>query len=99
MILYIDTSDNKKTIVVLGDNKKEIPSGKTKSQQTLPLIEKLLKETGTKLEDVSEIAINEGPGSFTGLRVGCAIANALGWALKKPVNGKKGEIVIPKYEV
>ena len=54
-----------------------------------------------KIKDISEIEVNTGPGSFTGLRVGVSIANALGWALGIPVNGKdlkKGEVVDIKYE-
>ena len=51
------------------------------------------------LEDLTEIEVETGPGSFTGLRVGISVANALGWALKIPVNDKKtGELVEPKYE-
>ncbi|MFH1536127.1 MAG: hypothetical protein ABIC96_03620 [Patescibacteria group bacterium] len=37
------------------------------------------------------IEVETGPGSFTGLRVGVSVANALGFALNIPVNGKKME--------
>jgi len=37
------------------------------------------------------IEVETGPGSFTGLRVGVSVANALGFALGVPVNGKKIE--------
>ena len=62
---------------------------------------KIIKKAGTSINRINEIKVNLGPGSFTGLRVGVAVANALGWALKIPVNGKritKGEVVIPKYD-
>lgn len=58
------------------------------------------------LKDITAIEVNTGPGSFTGTRVGVAIANALGFALNIPVNGsprsprkagEKSKIVLPKY--
>lgn len=102
-ILIIDTADNKKNTVGLRIDEKEyfqtenITSKKT--QIILPMIDKILKEHKIELKDISAIEINEGPGSFTGLRVGIAIANALSFALKIPVNGKKiGEIILPIYK-
>ena len=96
MLLYIDTSDNTKTIVGLDKNRLEKPTGPDKSQQVLSLINQILEKQKKTLKDISEIKIETGPGSFTGLRVGVAVANALAWTLKIPVNGKK--IVEPKYE-
>jgi len=99
MLLYIDTSDNKKTIVDLDDDHLEQPSGPDKSQQVLSLINQILKKNKKTLKDITEIKIETGPGSFTGLRVGLAVANTLGWSLKIPINGKKvGELVEPQYE-
>ncbi len=101
MKLYLDTSSNEQTIVRLG--KKELVKDATvlRSQVVLPMIEELLKKENKTLKDITEIEVNPGPGSFTGLRVGASIANALGFALKVPVNGKKPwelEIVEPVYE-
>ncbi len=62
-----------------------------KSQALLPLIEKALKKQKLSVADIGAIRINPGPGSFTGLRVGVAVANALGWTLGIPVNGRKVE--------
>ncbi len=42
-------------------------------------------------EQINGIEVETGPGSFTGLRVGVSVANALGFALRIPVNGKKIE--------
>jgi len=101
MKLYIDTSSNQKTIVALNGRKLERSSRIWHSQVVLPLIDKLLRSTGKKLSDIKEIKVNTGPGSFTGLRVGVGIANALGWSLKVPVNGKKvspKRILEPVYE-
>ena len=101
-ILILDTSDNKKITVGLNINSREYINTKkitsNKTQIILPMIDKVLKKYSLKPEDLSEIRVNEGPGSFTGLRVGIAIANALSFVLKIPVNGKKvGTIMAPSY--
>jgi tRNA threonylcarbamoyl adenosine modification protein YeaZ len=73
-----------------------IPSNK--EQVILLMIDKILKKYRVEPEDLSAIQINVGPGSYTGLRVGLAIANTLSFALKIPVNGKKiGKIILPIY--
>jgi len=100
IVLYIDTSVREEIKVGIDIDGKlyEKRAKNLKSQETLPLIEKLLKEKKIKLNQINEIKVNTGPGSFTGLRVGVAIANALGFSLKIPVNGKKvGEYVSPIY--
>lgn len=81
MKLYIDTSSNQKTLVMLGDMELIKDASVWRSQVVLPMIESLLKTQKKSLKDITAIEINPGPGSFTGLRVGAAIANALGFAL------------------
>lgn len=101
MKLYIDTSNSERIIVGINDKKFETDARKEKAQKLLPFIDNLLKKQGKKLEDIKEIEVNTGPGSFTGLRVGVSVANALGWTLEVPVNGKdlrKGEVIDIKYE-
>lgn len=99
--LYIDTVDSQLTVVEISrvgfKHKYEEKTNPTsKSQNVLPLIETALKTERLAWVDVTAIEINPGPGSFTGVRVGVAVANALGWALGVPVNGKKLEV--PKYQ-
>lgn len=99
MKLSIDTADSKKTIIGLDDKFWEFDTGRHKSQKLLGLINKSLKKEGRILEELTAVEVNLGPGSFTGLRVGVAVANALGWILKIPVNDKKvGESVEPEYD-
>jgi tRNA threonylcarbamoyladenosine biosynthesis protein TsaB len=43
----------------------------------LPLIQELLRRTGSTLDDLQGIVLSDGPGSFTGLRVGASVAKAL----------------------
>ncbi|MEK7702984.1 MAG: tRNA (adenosine(37)-N6)-threonylcarbamoyltransferase complex dimerization subunit type 1 TsaB [Nitrospirota bacterium] len=47
------------------------------AERLLPLIDMLLKESETRLSDLSAIAVSIGPGSFTGLRAGVATAKGL----------------------
>jgi tRNA threonylcarbamoyladenosine biosynthesis protein TsaB len=100
--LVLDTSDNEKiTVGLIVNGRKDIQTKNmihNNAQIILPMIDGILKKHSLKSEDISEIKINVGPGSFTGLRVGIAIANALSFVLKIPVNGKKaGKIILPVY--
>lgn len=53
---------------------------KTHSEKLMPLIEDLMQELGLKLNDIDVIAVSQGPGSYTGLRIGAAIAKSLAFA-------------------
>lgn len=102
-VLLINTASNKTIRVGIRiDGKEKIIEQNIsvqKAQVVLPLIEKLLKMHAMTLSDINEIEVNTGPGSFTGLRVGIAVANALAFLLGIPVNKKPvGEFVEPKYE-
>lgn len=101
-ILKIDTSNNLSTKVEIEfngkkyafDEKREKPG----DQNVLELLEKLLSTHEMKLEDIDMVEVNTGPGSFTGLRVGVSIANALSFSCHVKVNGKPiGEIITPEY--
>lgn len=101
-VLKIDTSDNQKIAIKLEANgkKEELVKDSTflRSEATLPAIDKLLKQNKLGITEIDGIEVNKGPGSFTGLRVGVAIANALAFLLKIPVNHKKvGELEEPVY--
>jgi tRNA threonylcarbamoyladenosine biosynthesis protein TsaB len=101
MKLYINTSSREKTIVGLGEDRVEMDSSVWHSQVVLKLVQELLEKHGKNITDITEIEVFPGPGSYTGLRVGITIANALGYALKIPVNGQEVttlNIVEPIYE-
>lgn len=95
MVLYIDTKDQKVIKVAIRDKRKVIrelsEENEYGSQVLLPLIFKLLKTKNYKLKTLKGIQVETGPGSFTGIRVGVSVANALGFSLGIPVNGKKLE--------
>ncbi|HUD20211.1 MAG TPA: tRNA (adenosine(37)-N6)-threonylcarbamoyltransferase complex dimerization subunit type 1 TsaB [Patescibacteria group bacterium] len=98
--LFINTSainTAKVAIEIDGKRFEKIRESKVmKSQTVLPLIEELLKEKHISLKDITGITVITGPGSFTGLRVGVSIANALGFLLQIPVNDDKG-LATPTY--
>ena len=100
--LLIDTTDREKAIIALEiDGIKYLITSKRKSnsQKVLPMIVKILDKYKLELKDLTEIEVNTGPGSFTGIRVGISIANALGQVLNIPINSKKaGEKVSAKYK-
>ncbi len=102
MILKIDTTDTSKIKVELINTKSNIKdqlsTKQVSAQILLPTVIEILKRNKKDFKDVREIKVNIGPGSFTGTRVGVAVANALGFALGIPVNGKKGKIVLPVYQ-
>src|SRR3989304_2851526 len=103
MKIKIDTTKREEVKVELedprnGKTQRLIQKQKLGSQVLLPMIVKILKKNELNLKDLTAVEVNCGPGSFTGTRVGVSVANALGFALDIPVNGKKGKIVVPVYE-
>ena len=60
---------------------------KTHSEKLMPLVDKLLQESGVEREQLQSIAVAAGPGSFTGIRIGVATARALAQGLAIPAVG------------
>lgn len=101
--LFIDTRDSKKVIVRLESGAKKFEcfsvSRISHPGSIVNLIEDVLKKGGVKASDIDEVNVEEGPGSYTGLKVGASVSNALSFALGKKVNGNEmGKIIEPKYE-
>lgn len=55
------------------------------SQCLLPMIDKLFKQSGYDLSQLSAVATSKGPGSYTGLRIGTSTAKGICYALNKPL--------------
>ena len=88
-ILAIDTSGMTCTVAVSSDgmlmSQFSIQFKTTHSQILMPMINDIKEKINLDLNSVDAIAIANGPGSFTGLRIGLATAKALCLALDKPL--------------
>jgi tRNA threonylcarbamoyladenosine biosynthesis protein TsaB len=88
--ISIDTSGARITRVVLKDGD-GLEFGtlamEGKSQTILPAIERVVSEKQRVLDDAIGITVHTGPGSFTGVRVGVAVAKMMGLLLGVVVNG------------
>jgi len=62
-------------------------SGLTHSRTLMAMTEDLLKNLDLKTQDIDLIAVSQGPGSFTGVRIGVSAAKGLAWGLNKPICG------------
>ena len=87
-ILAVDTSASPVS-VALTDNSRLVGElylniKTTHSQTLMPLIESILKTTNTNINDIDIFAVNAGPGSFTGVRIGVASIKGLSMPLNKP---------------
>lgn len=59
--------------------------GQRHSERVLPMAKALLEEAGVSLSALDAIAFGAGPGSFTGLRIACGVAQGLAYGLDRPV--------------
>lgn len=69
---------------------REVHAGQTHSQLLLPQCQELLADAGLTFANLDGIGFGEGPGSFTGLRIACAVAQGLAFASDIPVVGVSG---------
>lgn len=90
-ILGFDTSSIVATAAVVDEHKLVceyiINNKKNHSEKLLPLIWEMLRNSEIRMADLSGIAVAQGPGSFTGLRIGAATAKGLAYALNVPLLG------------
>ena len=91
LILAFETSA-KAASVALHDGTKLLGesyqnTGMTHSQTLMVMAEDLLKQCGKTAADVTAVAVAEGPGSFTGVRIGAAAAKGFAWGAEIPCYG------------
>lgn len=88
IILAIETSSELASCALLSDAtviSRESGGVRTHSQSVLPMVQELLAEAGVELADVDAIAFGAGPGSFTGVRTACGVAQGLAFGADLPV--------------
>jgi tRNA threonylcarbamoyladenosine biosynthesis protein TsaB len=87
-LLAIETSTDLGSIAIWRDGellRRDCPAGRSHSETLLPLIRSTLHEAGLGFSDLGGIAFAAGPGSFTGLRVACGVAQGLAFAHALPI--------------
>lgn len=87
--LFLDSSD-KKAIVALLSGGKLIDSiieenDNHLSEKFLPMIERIIAKNQLQIDNIDAIYVINGPGSFTGVRVGVTTAKVMAWGLKKRI--------------
>jgi tRNA threonylcarbamoyladenosine biosynthesis protein TsaB len=100
-ILSIDTSGKSFSLTLLRDQKKTSFVDTTESvssQSVLVEIDKLVAECKITPKDISSVIYNNGPGSFTGVRVSSAIVQAIGFSNNCPVYGINSLMLIAYSE-
>ena len=100
MKMYLDTS-TPTTILKLDDKEYTWESGRDLAENLHAFIRDKLAENGADFKDISEITFMSGPGSFTGLRIGAAVVNALASELDISLYdhlGNKQEVILPVYD-
>ena len=86
-LIAISTSSKNPSAAILKDDGSIVmkldESGRPHSVSLMPLLDELLEENGMSVADADAIAVDVGPGSFTGVRIGVSAANALAFSAKK----------------
>lgn len=84
--LFLDTCNINISVALLKDDKVlnsfTFINDNKLSEELLPNIDKLLKDTNLKIQDLNKIFVAVGPGSFTGIRIGVTVAKTIAWGLK-----------------
>ena len=101
MIILALRTDKPEAELYLFDNAQQLAAIKWQAHLRLAetlntQIEKILNKSSISYEDINAIAIYKGPGSFTGLRIGMSVANALAYSLNIPIVTKSGESWLEK---
>jgi tRNA threonylcarbamoyladenosine biosynthesis protein TsaB len=89
-LLALDTSTEYLSLALWLDGEiidRDQLAGQAHSQMVLPMLGEMLEASGLTLSEFDGIAFGEGPGSFTGLRIGCGIVQGLAFGAELPAVG------------
>lgn len=64
---------------------------RTLARDLLRVCDEVLAEAGSSLSRLDSMVVFKGPGSFTGLRIGCTVANTIAYSQSIPIVGTDGE--------
>lgn len=87
-ILALETSTEFCSVALNLDGEvsgQETLAGRNHSEMILSMVQEMLAEAGLALQQIDGIAFGAGPGSFTGLRIACGVAQGLAFAANLPV--------------
>ncbi len=91
LILAFETSAKAASVALLEDGtllgESYQNTGLTHSQTIMVMAEDLLKQCGKSVSDLTGIGVANGPGSFTGIRIGVAAAKGFAWGAELPCCG------------
>lgn len=91
IILGIDTSGKTASVAVCNENavlaQTSVLTRLTHSQIIMPICTEVLRNAGIGLNEVDAMAVSNGPGSYTGLRIGVSAVKAMSFALNKKCVG------------
>ena len=85
-LLALETSTERLSIAILRDGvsfARDVDAGQRHSELALPLLNELLGESKLALHELDAIAFGQGPGSFTGVRIACGLAQGLAFGIGK----------------
>jgi tRNA threonylcarbamoyladenosine biosynthesis protein TsaB len=91
LILGIETATERVSVAIGGHEGViglfEITKGRRHAETLVPAIEFTCRQAGIEMEEISVVAVDVGPGLFTGMRVGLASGKAIAQALRIPMIG------------
>ena len=87
-VLAIDSSAKSSSVAIIEDEKIlsefYLNNGLTHSHTLAPMIKNILDNTNLSLNEIDAFAVSNGPGSFTGIRIGISIVQGMAMVLNKP---------------
>jgi tRNA threonylcarbamoyladenosine biosynthesis protein TsaB len=86
LILAFDTATERTTSALVGDGEM-LGERVSRASTLLADVDALVRQGGAHPRDITGLAVGIGPGSFTGIRIGLAVARGLGLALDVPAAG------------
>ncbi|WP_263771436.1 tRNA (adenosine(37)-N6)-threonylcarbamoyltransferase complex dimerization subunit type 1 TsaB [Propionivibrio soli] len=89
-VLALETAADPGSIALWRDGEvvaRSCPEGRANSETLLPLAEAVLTEANLRFSELDAVAFGAGPGSFTGLRVACGVAQGLAMGRDLPLLG------------